>query len=176
MVNENKTYNYDCVLNKGLPTKFEQQLHNCLVVKQARFTSEAKVERECKHHYKKTFGDLNRLPPVLFYKRSKEGKFLKTDLQKIADMSLRGLGRDFMKMDPDEKRLYLEKMQFKEEQRALKAKYEMDQEAGEKKLADLKHEIVKIDRQKDGANKNKSFSMIQDLVNEELTALKAAEE
>ena len=52
----------------------------------------------------------------------------------------------------------------------------MDQEKGEKKLANLKHEIVKIDRQKDGANKTKSFSLIQDLVNEELSAVKAAEE
>ena len=109
MVNENKTYNYDCVLNKGLPTKLEQQLHNCLVVKQARFTSEARVERECKHHYKKKFDELNRMPPVLFYKRLKNGLFQKTDLQKIADQSLRGLGRDFMKMDPDEKKIYLEK-------------------------------------------------------------------
>ena len=79
-------------------------------------------------------------------------------------------------MDPDEKKIYLEKQQFKEEQRALKEKYEMDQEKGEKKLANLKHEIVKIDRQKDGANKTKSFSLIQDLVNEELSAVKAAEE
>ena len=75
-------------------------------------------------------------------------------------MSLRGLGRDFMKMDADEKKIYLEKQQFKEEQKALKEKYEMDEEAGQKKLANLKHEIVKIDRQKDGANKNKSFSLI----------------
>ena len=58
----------------------------------------------------------------------------------------------------------------------MKEKYEMDQEKGEKKLANLKHEIVKIDRQKDGANKTKSFSLIQDLVNEELSAVKAAEE
>ena len=51
------------------------------------------------------------LSSVAFYARDEEGKFYKQDMSRVAEESLRCLGKEFHKMSADEKKLYLSKLE-----------------------------------------------------------------
>ena len=68
------------MLNGELPADLEQGLLSCLTVKQVTYAKEEDVRQECIFNYKKDIYDLTRLPSVVFYSKSAEGKFVKEDL------------------------------------------------------------------------------------------------
>lgn len=86
------------------------------------------------------------VPSVASYKRNDEGLFDRQDLTRIADESVRGLGRDFHNMTAEDKKNYLNKLRAKEEFDKLNKDLSLDD--GESKLKKLKNEVVLMDRQK----------------------------
>ena len=125
------------------------------------------MQQEMTQHYKKKIEDFDRLPGIMHYTTSADtGLFVRQDLQKIADASVKKLGKGYSKMTDVEKKNLLFKLKAEEEMKAIKKK--LNFEDGGDKVSKLKREIVEMDRALERNQKNKSFSIIQDLVNAEV--------
>lgn len=71
-------------------------------------------------------------------------------------------------MSAADKKKYLDNLKAQEEFNRIKQQLNLDED-GDAKVKNLKREIMQIDRSKERNQKNKSFSIIQELVNKELT-------
>ena len=141
------------------------------MVQPVTFTTEEQVLKEYQHHYKKDMEvQLARLGSVVSYERNEElDVFIRTDLQKIADRSSMAFGKEFNNMTAEEKQIFLARMQDKEEKKRLREMLSFDDEEGaEEKLNGLKKELQQIERQKKSKQRNKSYSIIQELVQVEV--------
>ena len=108
------TINHDGLLNKTLPDKHEEKLQSCLQIKTAVFLNEQDVRQSYKDNYGKTMEQIWDSSVALWCK-NELGKFYKTDLSRIADDSVRGLGKEFHKMNAEDKKNYLSKLRAQEE-------------------------------------------------------------
>ena len=64
-------------------------------------------------------------------------------MSRVAEESLRCLGKEFHKMSADEKKLFLSKLETQKEYEKIQS--EMNLEEGEEKLTELKREIILMD-------------------------------
>ena len=112
--------NHAALSNIALPEKMVDCLQNCLVAKPIKFFKEADVRQEYRFHYgkKKDFDEEQRKQPsVVGWNRAEndETKWERNmELQKIADKSVMAFGKEFYKMDADEKNQYLKHLEAKE--------------------------------------------------------------
>lgn len=86
-----------------------------LSVKPAVLHSQEAVNEECKNVWKKNFkAVVDRIPPVLHYailpENTLEGRFRREDLQKKVDKAMKAFGRDYHKLNADEKKKFLDKL------------------------------------------------------------------
>ena len=117
----------------------ELNLQRHLVVKAARLHPEAEINAECKQMYNRQLSDLDRIPAVVRYTRTDDGaSFNKEGLQHKIDVANRALGREYHKMNDEDKRKYLEKISAQEELNAMKKRLGLDQAEEEDKIDDLK--------------------------------------
>lgn len=99
----------------------------CLQVRPATFVKEEIVKQECVNHYKKELVDVNRHPPSVYYvKYSKEGLFVKQDLEYIAENATRHFGKDFKKMSDADRKSYLDKLRAQQELERIKEKLNLN--------------------------------------------------
>ena len=159
------TINHDGLLNSSLLDKHEEQLQSCLQIKPAVFLKEEDVRQSFLDHYEKPLEKIWD-SSVAFWFKNDEGKFVKQDLSRIADDSVRGLGKDFHKMNAEDKKNYLSKLRAQEEFDKLQR--DLNLKDGETKLSELKREIILMDAKKQDNQKMKSFANIEKLVNAEL--------
>jgi len=142
-----------------------------LSAKPAVLHSQAAVNQDCLDVWSKNFNQtVDRIPPVVHYavlaETCGEGKFRRVDLQKQVDKAMKALGRGFQKLNADEKRKFLDRLNAQEEFRKIKAKLNM--EGQDDKIGALKQEMLDLKRQDKHKQNTKSFSLINDLVNKEI--------
>ena len=159
------TINHDGLLNSSLPDKHEEKLQSCLQIKPAVFLNEEDVRQSFIDHYDKTMDKIWD-SSVAFWYKNEEGKFVKQDMSRIADDSVRGLGKEFHKMNAEDKKNFLSKLRAQEEFDKLQK--DINLKDGETKLSELKREIILMDQKKQENQKMKSFANIEQLVNAEI--------
>lgn len=105
----------------------DEGLQSCISVKPVAFQKEAQVRQECVDHYKKQIEDIHRNPPsICFFKRNADGLFEKSDLQYIAEHSMRAFGRDYHKLSEADKKSFLEKLKAQRDFQRIKDKLGLD--------------------------------------------------
>lgn len=166
------TINHGGLLNSSLPDKHEEQLQSCLQIKPSVFLKEEDVRQSYLDHYEKPLEKIWD-SSVAFWYRNEEGKFVKQDLSRIANDSVRGLGKEYHKMNAEDKKSYLSKLRAQEEYDKLQK--DLNLKDGETKLSELKREIILMDAKKQDNQKMKSFANIEKLVNAELQRQEDAE-
>ena len=118
--------------------------------------------------YKRELVDMDRIPAVVRYTRTSDGStFMKEGLQHKIDMANRALGREYHKMNDEDKRKYLEKIAAAEELRVMKERLGLDQAEDEDKIDDLKQQLLDLAVKDERKQKTIGFSSINDLVAQE---------
>ena len=64
---------------------------------------------------------------VAFYYKSEEGRFIRQDMSRIAEESLRCLGREFHKMSIDEKKSFLSKLEAQREYEKIQSHMNLEE-------------------------------------------------
>ena len=80
---------------------------------------------------------------------------------------MKGITAEYFKLSDEDKVNYLNKLRAKQEFAKIKEKLDMGQ--GDSKVESLKREMKEIEMQKSSKQKVKSFSIIQNMVQKELT-------
>ena len=99
------------------------QMNRNLTVRPVIFHTKAQIDDECMQVWNREFAELDRLPPVVRYtfgRHEEDCKFFKEDLQKKVDFANRALGREYHKMNDEDKRKYLDSLAAEDELRKIK--------------------------------------------------------
>ena len=74
------------------------------------FSNEETVRKQCLELYNKDYEDMDRPPSVVHFQPTPDGNFEKTDCQRIVDLSLKDLGKEYKKMSAEDKKRYLDEL------------------------------------------------------------------